>query len=448
MQSPVENMHPTTTDRSFLGLLPSSGTTIRHMLGFYLACYAAIMLASFVPQTQPFLLEEVLRLDSSRQGVVSGNLNFAGEIVIILTVGLWGALSDHIGCRLVTAAGFLLAAAGLLLYGTANSISGLLLARVVYATGIAAVSTMLITLMADYFDDSSRGKATGLLGVMNGLGAMTAALLLLQLPAIFQARGMVAESAAQATYGTMTVVALLIAVAMYLGLRKDTATAREQRAPLLQRLREGFAEARQQAIALAYAASFLARGNLAVVGTFFTLWASVYGTTTLGLSAAEAVARGGTVLAASYAASLLSAPLFGWLADRVDRVSALAVALLISAVGYSGAWLLENPFSPASVICLIVIGMAEVGCIITSGVLIAERAPGRIRGSVIGVFTLSGAVGILIASVVGGYLFDHWRMAGPFIFFGLLAALVFGWAVLFRLYTRSTTADRNLLQPE
>lgn len=431
-----EHRNPAAGDKRFLGLMLVSGTVVSNALIFYLACYAAIMLATFVPQTQPFLLAEVLRLDISRHGVVSGNLNFAGEIVIIVMAGLWGSLSDRIGRRHVTTAGFLLAAAGLLLYGMAQSIAGLLLARVVYAAGIAAVSTMLITLMADYFSDASRGKATGLLGVMNGLGAMTAALFLLRLPAAFQALGLDAEGAAQATYGTMTAVALLIAAAMYAGLRKDAAAARQQRAPLLRRLGEGFAEARREVIALAYAASFLARGNLAVVGTFFTLWASVYGTTELGLTAAEAVARGGGVLAVSYAASLLTAPLFGLLSDRVNRVSALAAALLISAIGYGGALLLENPFGPVTIVCLILIGMAEVGCIITSGVLIAEQAPDRIRGSVIGVFTLSGAVGILIASLVGGYLFDHWRMTGPFAFFGLIAALVFAWALLFRL--RST----------
>ena len=38
------------------------------------------------------------------------------------------------------------------------------------------------------------------------------------------------------------------------------------------------------------------------------------------------------------------------------------------------------------------IGMAEVGCIITSGVLIAEQVPKRLRCSVVGIFTLSGAV--------------------------------------------------------
>jgi len=73
-----------------------------------------------------------------------------------------------------------------------------------------------------------------------------------------------------------------------------------------------------------------------------------------------------------------------------------------------------------------------VGCIITSGVLIAEQAPDRLRGSVVGVFTFTGAVGILVASVVGGYLFDHWMKAGPFVFFGLISALVLVWTLVLR----------------
>jgi len=425
-------MNDSSTTSRFLGLNLHGGISRGNMLTFYLSCYAAIMLATFVPQTQPFLLSEVLELPPDDQGKISGNLNFWGEIVIIVTVGLWGALSDRIGRRAVTFFGFALAGAGIGLYGVAQSVNGLLLARVVYAAGIAAVSTMLITLMADYVLDESRGKATGFLGIMNGLGAMTAALFLLKLPAMFKASGMDAQAAAWATYGTMTAIVLTIAIIMFLGLRKGLAHQHEERVPLLRQLREGIAQAKRPVIALAYAASFVARGNLAVVGTFFTLWATLYGTEVLGMSGAEALAKGGGVVAISYAASLLSAPIFGIMSDRMNRVTALAITLAISAGGYGATFFLTDPFSVGTIICLIFIGMAEVGCIITSGVLIAEQAPDRLRGSVVGVFTLTGAVGILIASVVGGYLFDHWLKTGPFVFFGAISFVVLVWALLVR----------------
>ncbi len=426
--------------RHFLGIALQTGTGTGHMLTFYLACYATIMFATFVPQTQPFLLNEVLMLERERQGVISGNLNFWGEIVIILSVGLWGSLSDSIGRRWVTVLGFLLVAAGITLYGVARNVDALLLARVVYSAGIAAVSTMIITLMADYATNSSRGKATGLLGVMNGLGAMTAALFLLRLPQIFMDQGMQAETAARSTYTLMGVITLVIAVLMFVGLRRGRTGRQETRVPLLRQLREGLAEARKPVIALAYSASFVARGNLAVVGTFFTLWAALFGTRELGMTTAEAVGKGGAVVAISYAASLFSAPVFGIMTDRLNRITALAITLLIGAIGYGGTYFVTDPFSARSIACLVLIGMAEVGCIITSGVLIAEQAPERLRGSVVGIFTLSGAVGILIASVVGGYLFDHWRNAGPFVFFGLISALVFIWAVILRRRPAPTVA--------
>jgi MFS family permease len=227
----------------------------------------------------------------------------------------------------------------------------------------------------------------------------------------------------------MAIVTLLIGLVMFIGLRKGKTHASEERTPLLKQMREGLAEARRPLIALAYAASFVSRGNLAVVGTFFTLWASVYGTQELGMSSAEALSKGGGVLAISYMASLLSAPIFGIMSDRIKRTSALAITLLIGAVGYGSTFFLQDPFSVATIACLILIGMAEVGCIITSGVLIAEQAPDRLRGSIVGLFTLCGAVGILVASIVGGYLFDHWMKTGPFVFFGAISALVLVWTL-------------------
>ena len=84
------------------------------------------------------------------------------------------------------------------------------------------------------------------------------------------------------------------------------------------------------------------------------------------------------------------------------------------------------------IICAIFIGLGEVGVIITSAVLIAQQTPSKIRGAVIGLFNLSGAIGILVAAKFGGYLFDHWRESGPFILFGLLALVVTLWAIAVR----------------
>ena len=169
---------------TFWGIRLNAGVQGRNMVGFYITCFTAIMMATFIPTTQPFLLNEVLKIPAAEQGVLSGNLGFWGEIVIILTVGIWGSLSDKIGRKIVTVASYLILACGVVLYGVSDSPGDLLLARCVFCVGIAGASTMMITLMADYASDEHRGKATGFLGVMNGLGAMTAVLALVRLPGI------------------------------------------------------------------------------------------------------------------------------------------------------------------------------------------------------------------------------------------------------------------------
>jgi MFS family permease len=75
--------------------------------------------------------------------------------------------------------------------------------------------------------------------------------------------------------------------------------------------------------------------------------------------------------------------------------------------------------------------------------LIAQQTPKRIRGSVIGMFNLTGAIGIMVASKVGGELFDTWREAAPFMLFGIFAliVLIFGLTIRSRIRPLDTTAE-------
>ena len=425
------------SSRRMIGLLVSPGVKGLNLGSYYIACMAFIMLATFLPGSQPFLLKEFLNVPESQQGVVSGNLNFAAEIVIILVIGVFGAMSDRVGRRVVMAFGFAVMGLAFYLYPQATTVTELLIYRLVYAVGVAAVTVMTVTIVADYVQDESRGKATGFLGVMNGLGAMVAAFILIKLPEKFVDGGMSPVDAGTRTYMIVAVVALTMAVLMWLGLKKKAPEDKgEDRPGLVKMLAEGVSAGRDPGVALAYGASFVARGNLAVVGTFLTLWGQNYGTSELGMTTEAALAQAGMVLGISYAGAFFGAPLFGLLTDRVSRTTALMITLGFAFVGYTGTVFVDNPLGGVMIAFAIIIGLSEVGCIITSGVLIAQQTPERIRGSVIGIFNLTGAIGILVASLVGGYLFDHWRQAGPFIFFGLVALTVLVWALIVRTKVR------------
>ena len=420
------------SERNFLGMKLAGATRPFNMFTFYWAALTGILLQTFIPQMQPYLLTEFLHIPEGEQGVVSGKLSFWGELVIIVMVGVWGTLSDRIGRRPVMALGYLVMSAAVFLYPRADSYEQLLLARLAFAAGAAAYAVMIVTLIADYVSDDSRGKATGLMGFCNGLGALITVMLVLRLPKLFQDGGQTPIEAGLTTYSIIGGLTLFTGLLMWFGLRDLPVERRERHKPLLQQARAGLLAARDRGIALAYGASFVARGNLAIVGTFFTLWLANYGTLELGLSRAEAMASAGMFIAIAQSSALLSAPLFGLLTDRINRVTALNLTLLLAFLGYGGTWFVEDPFAAGMIVCAVLIGMSEVGCIITSSVLIAQQTPERIRGAVIGLFNLTGAVGIMVASIVGGMLFDAWREAAPFILFGLFALVVLIWGLLVR----------------
>jgi MFS family permease len=415
----------------FLGIQLQSEVQRKHLCHFLIANFALIMLASFLPQMQAFLFSEFLQLPQERHGRVSGMLNFWNEVVIICVVALVGPLSDRWGRKPLMTGGFFIMALSLVLHPTARSVADLLVFRCIFAVGVAAVTVLAVTLLADYVQDKSRGKAAGIQGVMNGLGAVVAVFVLLKLPALFQRGGDTSIEAGTTTYYFVAAMSALFGVLMIFGLKSGRPRAAvEARQPFSQLARAGYIAARDPRIALAYGASFIARGNLAIVGTFLALWGTNYGTAVLGLGRAEALAKAGLLVGMAQGVALLSAPLFGILADKLDRVKALAIALFVSGLGYGSTFFVHDPFGGMMIGCAVLIGMGEVGCIITSGVLISPQSPEHNRGAIIGTFNLSGAVGILVASVAGGWLFDHWREPGPFVIFGVLALVMMAMALL------------------
>ena len=420
------------SDKKFLGVMLAPGVSGMNMTVFYLTCVATILLGTFINAFQPFLFSEIMNIPSDQHGVVSGKLNFAGEIAIIATVGLWGAISDKIGRRWVMTLGFLLVGVAFYLYPTADSVNTLLLYRCIYGVGIAAATCMIVTLLADYAQDISRGKAAGFQGVCNGIGAVVALFVLLRLPESFQQGGQTAIEAGFTTFHIAVGIAIVLAVLSFIGLRSKNVHHGGDKQGLVTMVVDGMKAAKDPGIALAYGASFVSRANLTIVGAFMTLWLSNYGTEQAGMTSAEALKKAGGIVAIAQGVALMGAPFFGILTDKINRVSALLIALFISFVGYCGTYLVGNPFGGLMIGVVIVIGLSEIGGIITSGVLIAQQTPAKNRGAVIGIFNLSGAVGILISSLIGGYLFDHWDQSGPFVFVGLCALVVFIWGLVVR----------------
>ncbi len=414
------------------------GVTRGHTLSYLWAAFVSIGIFTYATSLTPYLLEVNIGVPPAQRGGVSGDLQFWQEIVALFMVGLFGAWSDRVGRRLVYIVGFLVAGLAYAAYPFANDIGQLTLYRLIFAVGIAALGGMLATVLADYPVDADRGKLTGISFFLNAVGALIFFGLLSRLPQVYQAAGFSEVGAGRASYLTIAGVCVVSALVM-LGLkpgRPDQVTKRE---PLLTLLRQGLAAGRRPRIALAYAASFAARADLVIVALFLSLWVQTAAIAD-GYSAAEATAKQGALFGIVQGCAMLWAPFFGWLADKINRVTLVILATLLSIAGYGWMGFTPDPAASAAAFgAAAMLGIGQASGILASQVLIGQEAPGPIRGAVIGMVGFFGAVGILLISKVGGYAFDAWRPGAPFIIMAIANALL----LVFAVYVRFGTVQRE-----
>ena len=408
------------------GVTRLNGWTLLYVL------FISIGLLVFLNFQQPYVLEVMLGIPAERHGRVVAQMAFVHEIVLITAVGPFGALADRVGRRSVLMAGYMILGAGYMAYPFATSVVELTAFRAIFALGAAGIISTFTTVLTDYPEESSRGKLVALGSILNALGLTVLAGLGGQTISWLTAAGFDPVVAGRMAITGVGVVGMLSAVIVWRGLRGERLKIEHQKIPISQLLREGFAAARNPRIAVAYASAFIARGDVVVVGMYLSLWAQKAGTAT-GLSAGDAQAQAGIMLAIVSASPLPVAALFGVLNDRLDRVTFLIIAMAMASVGYVAFGLLDSPLMGMAIPVGILLGCGQVASIIAGQTLIGQEADPRIAGSTLGVFNAFGAIGTLVASVTGGILFDTWMPGGPFIMMGIFSFAVMVAAMLVRM---------------
>jgi len=407
------------------------GVTRGHVAAYLWAAFVSIGIFTYATALQPYLLEVNIGVPPGERGVVSGNLQFWQEIVTLLFVGLFGAWSDRIGRRVVYIVGFLITGLAYAAYPFADDIGQLLIYRLIYAVGIAALGGMLATVLADYPIDADRGKLTGISFFLNAVGALLFFAVLTRLPALYQGFGATETDAGRFAYLTIAAVCAVSALIM-LGLKPGAPEQVTERLPLMTLLRQGLSAGKRPRIALAYAASFAARADLVIVALFLSLWVQSAALAD-GATAAEATSRQGALFGIVQGSAMLWAPFFGWLADKIDRVTLVIMATVLSVAGYGWMGLTPDPAVGATAFgAAALLGIGQASGILASQVLIAQEAPGAIRGAVIGMVGFFGALGILAISKIGGIAFDTWRPGAPFIIMAGANVLLLAYAIWVR----------------
>lgn len=402
------------------------GTSRSNMWALMYVAFVTIGLVTAIATVTPYLLTTNLGIAEADQGKALGTLAFWQEITLILVFGPIGILADKYGRQIVYAAGFATLAVAYLLYPFATTLTELSITRVLYALGVGAMTGMLATVIADYGVEEDRGKLTAMCGFLNGLGVVLLALGVGKLPAFFAARGADDVVAGQQAMFVVAAMSLFSAAMAWTFLRRGVPQAVEKLPdlPFATKLKQGFGIARtNRRIALAYASGFVARGDIAIVGLFASAWGKK-AALEAGMSPTEALAAGIIPFVVAQSAALLWAPVVAVPLDRIPRMAALGWCMVLGMIGYCCLFLVSDPLQSASFILFALLGIGQISALLGAQSTIGKEANEAMRGSIIGVFNFCGAVGILLLTVIGGWLFDHVGPWAPFFLVGVLNGIV------------------------
>lgn len=400
------------------------GVTKRHGWGLMYASFVTIGLATGIAVLTPYVLTTNLGIGQGDQGKALGTLAIVQELALLVAFALFGAMADKVGRRQVYAVGMLLLAVAYGVFAYGETLTMLAVFRVIFAFGIGAATGMLATVISDYAVVEDRGKLTALCGFLNGLGVVVVAIFLGKLPGYFVGLGQSDMAAGQSAMAVVAGVALISAAVLWLTLKPGVPAATDSGKSVTALLSEGIAAARaNRRIALSYCAAFVARGDIAIVGLFTIAWGNQAAIAD-GFSASEAVSKGSLPFVIAQSTALLWPAVIAVPLDRMNRMKALGFTMLLGLVGYCALALVDDPLSGAAIPFFMLLGIGQISAFLGAQTIIGKEAPEGVRGSVIGLFNFCGALGILMLTGIGGWLFDYVAPWAPFFLVGILNGVI------------------------
>ena len=316
-----------------------------------------------------------------------------------------GSYSDRIGRKRFMVIGLTLYAVAAVTYSFATSVGHLIIVRVVHGTGSAMIVPMAMALMADYAPPGQEGRYMGILNVaiFAGIGSGPV------LGGVFRDLWGI-----DSAFYAMAVLSLLAAVLVFVRIPStDTGDASSQTG-IISTLGKMLKRRRVSGVLLSRLATML------IMSPTFG-FVPILMTEDLDSSGIEI---GAVVATRTLANALLQSP-FGKLADRRNKVvivasGSLAMAVIVFCV----------PFATSLaqfLVLFLLLGMSEAVVLPALGAFAVEEGREFGQGSMMGVFSMSMSLGVLIGSMLGGLLMDVLGL--QYSFYGTAILLVISTAI-------------------
>lgn len=412
--------------RRLAGIWLAEGHVPLNALTYLYAAFISVGLLAFVSFMQAYLLNVNLGLPPTLQGRAVSGLNFANELVAICLVAPMGALADKVGRRAVYACGFLWLAAGFVLYPLARTLPQLTGCALFFSVGVAAIGTMLGTVLADTPREDSRGRLVGIAGVCQGLGAFAFVITLGKAPQWLMSSGLDDLAAGRITMWIAAALCAVSALIVFAGLRRGTPSARAPSLPLARIVGDGMTAARRNPrIWYAWLLQFGSFGDRVVLGTFLSLRLQ-QGWLEQGVDMADATARARVPYSVAMGAGLVTALVVGIMLDRFDRLRIGIAAMALAAPAYLLCGFFGDADQGAILLAVAaLLGVGQVAAVLVGQTLLGEEAPRDVRGAVFGLAGICASAGILFTNAAGGWLYDTVARGAPFFLLGAVNFAIF-----------------------
>ena len=153
-----------------------SGMTHREVLeamsGLLLGMFVAILSSTVVSTALPEIIGDLGGSQSSYTWVVTSTL-----LALTVTTPIWGKLADLFDRKLLVQTGLVIYVAGSILAGLSQSTTWLIACRVVQGIGVGGLTALVQVILSDLVSPRERGRYTGYLGAVFGVGTVAGPLL-------------------------------------------------------------------------------------------------------------------------------------------------------------------------------------------------------------------------------------------------------------------------------
>lgn len=161
--------------------------------------------------------------------------------------------------------------------------------------------------------------------------------------------------------------------------------------------------------------------------TYLILWINIHFIVTSDMSPEEAKVNSDKakdiyirIMVASALICIFVLPVFGKLCDVVDPRKIMPFAFLARCATTYFFYLLQSPESYKTFVVCVAMVIATIGEQISCDSIFMKNLNKETRGILTGAYSFVGQVGILVFSLVGGWMFDNLGSKSPFVAIGIL----------------------------